>query len=77
MTQPAPPPAGSPMRAIDRQRRIHEVIGRLREGYVRERHDDERFIDTFDRIGLEAFKTHVYATPIPGQSYQAGEDAYA
>ena len=54
-----------------------EVIGRLLEVYVRERHDDERFIDTFDRIGLEAFKTHVYATPIPGQSYQAGEDAYA
>jgi sulfite reductase (NADPH) hemoprotein beta-component len=54
-----------------------EVVGRLLDVYVRERHDDESFIDTFDRIGLEAFKTHVYATPIPGQSYQAGEDAYA
>ncbi len=54
-----------------------EVIGRLLEVYVRERHDEERFIDTFDRIGVEPFKTHVYATPISGQSYQAGEDAYA
>ncbi len=54
-----------------------EVIGRLLEVYVRERHEDERFIDTFDRIGVEPFKTHVYATPITGQAYQAGEDAYA
>ena len=54
-----------------------EVIGRLLEVYVRERHEDERFIDTFDRIGVEPFKTHVYATPIEGHPYQAGEDAYA
>ncbi len=54
-----------------------EVIGRLLDVYVRERHEDERFIDTFDRIGVEPFKTHVYATPIEGHPYQAGEDAYA
>jgi sulfite reductase (NADPH) hemoprotein beta-component len=54
-----------------------EVIGRLLEVYVRERHDDERFIDTFDRIDVEPFKTHVYATPIEGHPYQAGENAYA
>lgn len=54
-----------------------EVIGRLLDVYVRERQDEERFIDTFDRIGLEPFKTHVYATPIEGHPYQAGEDAYA
>ncbi len=54
-----------------------EVVGRLLEVYVRERRDEERFIDTYDRIGLEPFKTHVYATPIPGHAYQAGEDAHA
>ncbi len=54
-----------------------EVIGRLLEVYVRERQDEERFIDTVDRIGVEPFKTHVYATPIEGHPYQAGEDAYA
>ncbi len=54
-----------------------EVIGRLLEVYVRERQDEERFIDTVDRIGIEPFKTHVYATPIAGHTYQAGEDAHA
>ncbi len=54
-----------------------EVIGRLLDVYVRERQDEERFIDTVDRIGVEPFKTHVYATPIEGHPYQAGEDAYA
>ncbi len=54
-----------------------EVIARLLDVYVRERHDDELFIDTVERVGIEPFKTHVYATPIPGHAYQAGEDAYA
>ena len=54
-----------------------EVIARLLEVYVRERHEDELFIDTVERLGIEPFKTHVYATPIPGHAYQAGEDAYA
>ena len=54
-----------------------EVIARLLDVYVRERHEDELFIDTVERIGVEPFKTHVYATPISGQAYQAGEDAYA
>jgi sulfite reductase (NADPH) hemoprotein beta-component len=54
-----------------------EVVSRLLNVYVRERHEDELFIDTVERVGIDPFKTHVYATPIPGQSYQAGEDAYA
>jgi sulfite reductase (NADPH) hemoprotein beta-component len=54
-----------------------EVVARLLNVYVRERHEDELFIDTVERVGIDPFKTHVYATPIPGQSYQAGEDAYA
>jgi sulfite reductase (NADPH) hemoprotein beta-component len=41
-----------------------EVIARLLQVYVRERDDGERFIDTVRRIGLEAYKTEVYGTPI-------------
>ena len=54
-----------------------EVIGRLLEVYVRERIEEELFIDTVNRIGIAPFKDHVYATPIAGHTYQAGEDAYA
>ena len=54
-----------------------EVIGRLLEVYVRERIEEELFIDTVNRVGVNPFKDHVYATPIAGQTYQAGEDAYA
>jgi sulfite reductase (NADPH) hemoprotein beta-component len=41
-----------------------EVIGRLLQVYVRERFEDERFIDTVRRIGHEPFKDFVYATPV-------------
>ncbi len=54
-----------------------EVIGRLLEVYVRERIEEELFIDTVNRIGITPFKDHVYATPIAGHTYQAVEDAYA
>ena len=54
-----------------------EVIGRLLEVYVRERIEEELFIDTVNRIGIAPFKDHVYATPIAGHTYQAVEDAYA
>lgn len=37
------------------------VVVKLLEVYVRERHEDELFIDTLDRIGAEPFKDHVYA----------------
>jgi len=54
-----------------------EVIARLLDVYVSERHEDERFIDTVDRLGIEPFKVRVYATPIGGQSLEAGEEAHA
>ncbi|MEY2825409.1 MAG: hypothetical protein RLZ64_1947 [Pseudomonadota bacterium] len=54
-----------------------EVIARLLDVYVSERHEDERFIDTVDRLGIEPFKARVYATPIGGQSLEAGEEAHA
>jgi sulfite reductase (NADPH) hemoprotein beta-component len=37
------------------------VVQRLIEVYVRERHDEERFIDTVRRLGVAPFKAHVYA----------------
>jgi sulfite reductase (NADPH) hemoprotein beta-component len=53
-----------------------EVIDRLLKVYLRERIEDERFIDTARRIGVAPFKDFVYATPIK-IDHPAGEDAYA
>jgi sulfite reductase (NADPH) hemoprotein beta-component len=53
-----------------------EVIGRLLEVYVRERFEDERFVDTAQRLGIGPFKDHVYATPIAAGEL-VGEDHYA
>jgi sulfite reductase (NADPH) hemoprotein beta-component len=53
-----------------------EVIDRILKVYVRERQEDERFIDTARRIGVAPFKEFVYATPIKSE-HKAGEDAYA
>jgi sulfite reductase (NADPH) hemoprotein beta-component len=44
---------------------IPEVIERLLQVYVRERFEDERFIDTVRRIGIEPFAEYVYASPVP------------
>jgi sulfite reductase (NADPH) hemoprotein beta-component len=41
-----------------------EVIDRLLQVYVRERLEEELFIDTVRRIGIAPFKEFVYATPI-------------
>lgn len=40
---------------------VPEVIQKLIEVYVKERNDDEHFIDTVRRIGADPFKAHVYA----------------
>jgi len=55
---------------------VTEVIDRILQVYVRERTEDERFIDTARRIGVAPFKEFVYATPIKIE-HPAGEDAYA
>mgnify|MGYP001764579052 FL=1 len=44
---------------------VPEVISRLLQVYVRERIENERFIDTVRRIGHAPFKEYVYATPVP------------
>ncbi len=53
-----------------------EVIARLLEVYVRCRFEDERFVDTAQRLGIAPFKEHVYATPIVAGA-PVGEDHYA
>jgi sulfite reductase (NADPH) hemoprotein beta-component len=53
-----------------------EVIGRLLEVYVRDRFEDERFVDTVQRVGMAPFKEHLYATPIAAGEL-VGEDHYA
>jgi len=40
------------------------VIQKLIDVYVRERTPEERFIDTVRRLGMEPFKTHLYAEKI-------------
>ena len=53
-----------------------EVIDRLLQVYVRERTEDERFVDTAQRLGIAPFKELVYATPIKAGEL-VGEDHYA
>jgi sulfite reductase (NADPH) hemoprotein beta-component len=52
------------------------VIERLLQVYVRDRIENEPFIETVQRLGIAPFKEHVYATPIKNK-HVAGEDAYA
>ena len=40
---------------------VPDVVEALVAVYTEGRHPDERFIDTFDRLGIEAFKTRAYA----------------
>ncbi|WP_346836497.1 nitrite/sulfite reductase [Microbulbifer sp. SAOS-129_SWC] len=40
---------------------VTDVIGKILDLYVAERHPDELFIDTYNRIGLQPFKETVYA----------------
>jgi len=50
------------------------VIDRLLQVYVKQRIEDERFIDTVRRIGITPFKDFVYASPIKTDQV-TGEDA--
>lgn len=52
-----------------------EVIERLITVYLNARVEDEKFIDTVQRIGVSPFKEFVYATPILVQASQQ-EDEY-
>ncbi|WP_269533033.1 nitrite/sulfite reductase [Chitinimonas sp. BJYL2] len=37
------------------------VVKQIIDVYVEHRQDDERFLDVFDRVGMEPFKTRIYA----------------
>jgi sulfite reductase (NADPH) hemoprotein beta-component len=45
------------------KRDVPETLARLLEVYVRQRHPEERFIDTVRRLGIKPFKERVYAAP--------------
>ncbi|GGC70181.1 nitrite/sulfite reductase [Undibacterium terreum] len=53
-----------------------EVIDRIIQVYIRDRIEDERFIDTARRLGIVPFKEYVYASPIK-TTEPHGEDACA
>ena len=40
---------------------VPDVVEKVLEVYVSQRHEDERFLDTYRRIGLKPFKERVYA----------------
>lgn len=40
---------------------VPDVVEKILAVYVGQRHEDERFLDTYRRIGLKPFKEHVYA----------------
>ncbi|MGO2240989.1 MAG: nitrite/sulfite reductase [Halomonas sp.] len=40
---------------------VPDVVEKVLAVYVNQRHEDERFLDTYRRIGLKPFKEHVYA----------------
>ena len=44
-----------------RQNEVAETIARVLEVYCEQRKDEERFIETYRRIGLKPFKERVYA----------------
>jgi len=52
---------------------VPEVIERLVQVYLRERTEDERFIDTVRRIGHAPFKDHVYATDFSVQEEEVAD----
>jgi sulfite reductase (NADPH) hemoprotein beta-component len=54
-----------------------EVVQRLLDVYLRERVEGERFVDVAQRLGINPFKEHVYATPIAAGAPTVGEDHYA
>ena len=45
---------------------VANTLERILRVYVEQREDDERFLDTFRRIGLEPFRARVY--PVVGTS---------
>jgi sulfite reductase (NADPH) hemoprotein beta-component len=47
-----------------------DVVEKIVKVYLENRHPDERFIDTFDRIGIDPFKNRVYEGRAHGKAKQ-------
>ena len=48
-----------------------DVVDKIIKVYIENRHADERFLDTFDRIGIDPFKNRVYEGRAHGQARAA------
>jgi sulfite reductase (NADPH) hemoprotein beta-component len=46
------------------QREVADTIGKILEVYVEHRHADERFLETYRRVGIEPFKQRVYNSAV-------------
>jgi sulfite reductase (NADPH) hemoprotein beta-component len=52
-----------------------DVVDKIIKVYIENRHADERFLDTFDRIGLDPFKNRVYEGRAHGKAKAAQPEA--
>lgn len=52
-----------------------DVVEKIVKVYLENRHDDERFLDTFDRIGIDPFKNRVYEGRAHGKAKAAQKEA--
>ncbi len=50
-----------------------EVVAKIIQVYVDNRHEDERFLDTLDRIGIDPFKNRVYEGRAHGAAKKSQE----
>jgi sulfite reductase (NADPH) hemoprotein beta-component len=46
------------------QREVADTIGKILDVYVEHRHEDERFLETYRRVGIEPFKQRVYNSAV-------------
>jgi sulfite reductase (NADPH) hemoprotein beta-component len=54
---------------------VPDAVEKIIDVYVANRHTDETFLDTFDRIGIDAFKNVVYAGRAHGKARNSPEEA--
>ena len=52
-----------------------DVVEKIIQVYLANRHADERFLDTFDRIGIDPFKNRVYEGRAHGKAKVASKEA--
>jgi sulfite reductase (NADPH) hemoprotein beta-component len=52
-----------------------DVVDKIIKVYIESRHADERFLDTFDRIGIDPFKNRVYEGRAHGRAKSTEKEA--